>query len=60
MFPREELGLGDEIRYSFRTRRISRSPVVDAAAKSKLFGKTIIIKAFSFEGTVSRVDGASD
>lgn len=58
MFPREELDLGDEIRYSFRTRRVSR--LVDAAARSKLWGKTIIIKAFSFEGTVSRVNGASD
>jgi len=54
MFPREELDLGDEIRYSFRTRRISR--LVDAAARSKLWGKTIIMKLFLLKA-LSRVDG---
>lgn len=33
-----------KIRYSFRTRRISRS--VDAAVRTKLWEKTIIIKLF--------------
>jgi hypothetical protein len=42
------IGFGDEIRYSFRTRRISR--LVDAAARSKLWGKTIIIKLFLLKG----------